>query len=1188
MAERTSQHDGIYRIAFENAGDAIFIHRLDGTLLDVNRVACERLGYSREEILGMKLSDIDAPEYTMLIPQRTEALRQQGRLVIESHHRRKDGSTIPVEVNACTIDYDGGETVVLSIARDVTERTRLIEALRQEYDLITTLLDTVDALVVVLDLAGRIALFNRTAEEIMEYTFADVEGRLFWDLFRAPEDIQTVRETFIALRNGLPIREYENVWLTKNGESRLISWSNTALRDEKGAVEYVVATGVDVTELRESEAALRESRQFLESTMNALSAEMAILDEDGTIISVNRAWREFADRNDLAWDDYGVGHNYLTITDAAQGSGAEGAERASQAIRDVIQRRQTEFYLEYPCHATWQQRWFAMRLSRFESESGIRVVVMHENITSQKLVEQALRRSEALFRGVVEQSPDGIVLTDERGRIIEWNQGQERITQIAAREVLGRPLWEVQEALLRGEEGTGAMSEELLRHFLAEGEALDDYHSTEQRLEQPDGSRRVLQSVLFPIKTEQGFMLGTISHDVTERKKAEEIVRESERRLDMMLQTMVDGVVLVDTEGQITYANPAAERILEVNREEVVTRLYHSRQWRQIDETGADFVPEALPLSIALAKRQRVEGLEHGIEMPDGRVKWLSVNAAPLLDEEGELYGAVASFRDITERKQTREALAWESAVNATMAEFARALISQANLEEISYLVLEKAKEFTDSQFGFVGYIDEESGSLVSASMTRDIWDNCRVAEKTVVFHKFSGLWGWVLQNRQPIIVNNPSDDPRSTGIPEGHIPIRRFLSAPALLGDRLVGQIALSNPNRDYVERDLELIERLASLYALAVERHRAETALRKYAEEQATLYAITAAATRLQEPERLLTDVLDHVLSMLGAPTGWVTVPDADNRPRLIATQGLPDTLCERELIGEMDECPIYRPHTHEPEKCSPMLASDCPEIAQTPLWGSETRHICIPLRTADRILGVLTVIWHQPEGRTDLGENLLIAIGQQVGIALYNAQLYKAARQVDRLNVLNELDAALTATLDPEEVIEITLHQLTTALQAPEGTLLLCENAAGECLVRTVRQGQMLSLPSSGSELAWLYPIKDFIAEELPLTPLLTAEIKEHLPDQAIPFEKWREGDLLAPIWNDEGLVGVLILGERRTEKAYTSEDLALVQASVSRARQALQNARLYQASREQSARLATLNEISNVAVSSLDPQ
>jgi PAS domain S-box-containing protein len=149
----------------------------------------------------------------------------------------------------------------------------------------------------------------------------------------------------------------------------------------------------------------------------------------------------------------------------------------------------------------------------------------------------------------------------------------------------------------------------------------------------------------------------SIGEDVTERKRAEEALRESERKLEMMLETMVDGMVVVDPEGRITYANPAAIRILELKYEEALERYYDEEGWQQIDAAGEPFPRDRLPLAIALRDLHPVAGVEHGIISPTGERKWLSVNAAPLFDEQGELYGAVASFRDVTERQRAEQAL---------------------------------------------------------------------------------------------------------------------------------------------------------------------------------------------------------------------------------------------------------------------------------------------------------------------------------------------------------------------------------------------------------------------------------------------------------------------------------------------------------------------------------------------------
>jgi len=155
------------------------------------------------------------------------------------------------------------------------------EALRRERDLLSAVLDTAGALVVVLDPQGRIVRFNRACETATGYSFEEVKGKTLWDLLLLPEEAEPVRAVFDRLRAGQFPNEHENHWLTKAGERRLIAWSNTALLDARGAVEYVIGAGLDVTERKQAEAhrasalrALRQAQNELEMQVAARTAEL--------------------------------------------------------------------------------------------------------------------------------------------------------------------------------------------------------------------------------------------------------------------------------------------------------------------------------------------------------------------------------------------------------------------------------------------------------------------------------------------------------------------------------------------------------------------------------------------------------------------------------------------------------------------------------------------------------------------------------------------------------------------------------------------------------------------------------------------------------------------------------------------------------------------------------------------------
>lgn len=186
--------------------------------------------------------------------------------------------------------------------------------------------------------------------------------------------------------------------------------------------------------------------------------------------------------------------------------------------------------------------------------------------------------------------------------------------------------------------------------------------------------------------------------------------------------------------------------------------------------------------------------------------------------------------QQMAERQRVEAVLSWEAQVNQVAVELSRRLLSPASIDDISYLILKHAKHLTNSAFGFVGYIDPVTNYLVCPTFTRDIWEECQVADKDIVFKTFTGLWGWVLQNRKPLLTNTPADDPRSSATPPGHVPIHRFLSAPALIGETLVGQVSIANADSDYTNRELEVIERFANLYAIAVQRQRAEDELARH----------------------------------------------------------------------------------------------------------------------------------------------------------------------------------------------------------------------------------------------------------------------------------------------------------------------------------------------------------------------
>ncbi len=159
----------------------------------------------------------------------------------------------------------------------------------------TTVLETVGALVIVLDPQGRIVGFNRACEKLTGYAYNEVRGRVFFKFLLPPEDMDAVRAVFAGLRSGQFPSQHENDWLTRQGARRRIIWTNTAIVGSDGTVEYVVGTGIDITERKAAELRIERAKREWEATFDAVPDLIAVVDAQGRIVRVNMAMAERLD-----------------------------------------------------------------------------------------------------------------------------------------------------------------------------------------------------------------------------------------------------------------------------------------------------------------------------------------------------------------------------------------------------------------------------------------------------------------------------------------------------------------------------------------------------------------------------------------------------------------------------------------------------------------------------------------------------------------------------------------------------------------------------------------------------------------------------------------------------------------------------------------------------------------------------
>jgi PAS domain S-box-containing protein len=223
-------------------------------------------------LLDLKLSDIEGREFI-------GALADAGRLVPFIIITGQGDERVAVEMmKRGALDYLVKDVNFVGFVPAVVRRglaqlereRRLVEAeksLREERDFVSAVLQTAGALVVVLDEAGRVVRFNRACEQVTGYAADEIVGKAIWDLLLPPEEVIVVRTVFEQLQAGQLPSRFENCWLTKAGQRRLISWANTVLTNSDGTVKHIIGTGLDITERKRLENQIleiseREQRRF--------------------------------------------------------------------------------------------------------------------------------------------------------------------------------------------------------------------------------------------------------------------------------------------------------------------------------------------------------------------------------------------------------------------------------------------------------------------------------------------------------------------------------------------------------------------------------------------------------------------------------------------------------------------------------------------------------------------------------------------------------------------------------------------------------------------------------------------------------------------------------------------------------------------------------------------------------------
>ena len=318
---------------------------------------------------------------------------------------------------------------VREMDRSTRAQRRVEAALTVERNFVSAVLDTVGALVVVFDTAGRIVRFNRACEIISGYSSSDLVGKYAWERLIPEADVAEYIDSFERIRSGDFPTTYENYWLAADATSRRISWSATALVDSQGHVAFIIATGIDVTVQRVAETQIRESearyRQLIEGSLGMVYTH----DLDGKILSINEHGAQGIGRS---VDDV-VGHSLeeFVFPDRHQD--------IKPYFNNLLTTGEAQGLLRLQHHPGGEERVFAYRNRLVEPVDKPRYVLAFGiDVTEQIRAEEQLRALIRQSNSVLESVGDGIFGIDLEGNITVANPAAAQMLGYRPDEILGR------------------------------------------------------------------------------------------------------------------------------------------------------------------------------------------------------------------------------------------------------------------------------------------------------------------------------------------------------------------------------------------------------------------------------------------------------------------------------------------------------------------------------------------------------------------------------------------------------------------------------------------------------------------------------------------------------------------------------------------------------------------------------
>jgi PAS domain S-box-containing protein len=638
--KRTEKALRFTQFAVNHTADGAFWMTEDGRFCYVNEAACRALGYTCEELMRMTVFDIDPSFTEKMWSDSWRQLKAKKSIILETVHRARDGRVYPVEIRANYVEF-GGRQYDCAFVRDITERKRAEEALRESEERFRTAFEAGPVAMALTAMDTTLLKVNASFCRMLGFSESELVGRSYTEITH-PEDIAANLVGTRRLASGeISSFRVEKRYIRKDGVVVWADMNTAAVPDAQGRPLYCVTHIQDITERKQAEEALRRSEARL-----SRSQEIAHLG----------SWELDLARDELAWSDevyriFGLqpqefGATYEAFLECVH---PDDRQAVDDAYRGSVREGRDTYEIEHRIvrKDTGEVRIVHEKCEHFRDAAGgiVRSVGMVHDITERTRAEEALRQSEARHRRLIENLKGShfVYVHDTEG---VFQYASESLTDIL-----------------------GYAPDEFLTHY---EKYLTDHPANQavrrhtelalQGIRQPpyevntwhkDGSTRWLEVQEVPVFDAEGRVIAVegVAQDITERKQAAEALRESEERHRFLVESVNDWIWETDRNGVYTYASPQCREMLGYEPREIVGKT-------PFDLMPPEEAGRVREIFVAVASQAKpFRRLENVNRRKDGRLVVLETNGVPVLDAQGKLAGYRGVDRDITERKRAEEAL---------------------------------------------------------------------------------------------------------------------------------------------------------------------------------------------------------------------------------------------------------------------------------------------------------------------------------------------------------------------------------------------------------------------------------------------------------------------------------------------------------------------------------------------------